>query len=107
MAQALITKYVNPTAKRASRIKVTGGINSALYPFDASLSVEENHAVAAGHYVYEMNKMRGGDGREWFISAGGSMPNEDGYAFIIDLKPTPRPLAELEAEKPDGFRNPE
>jgi hypothetical protein len=85
MAQALITKYVNPTPKRASRIKVTGGINSAMYPFDASISVEENHAVAAGHYVYEMNKMRGGDGREWFIISGGSLPNEDGYAFIIEL----------------------
>lgn len=85
MAQAIITKYVNPTAKRGSRVKVTGGINSALYPFDASLSVEENHAVAAGHYVYEMNKIRGNDGREWSIISGGSLPNEDGYAFIIEL----------------------
>lgn len=86
MARALITKYVGPTDKRASRIKVTGGISSAMYPFDAAISVEENHAVATGHYLYEMNKMRGGDGQEWFIVAGGSMPNEDGYAFIIDLK---------------------
>jgi hypothetical protein len=86
MANALITKYVGPNGKRSSRIKVTGGINSAMYPFDSALSVEENHAVAVGHYVYEMNKMRGNDGREWVIIAGGSMPDENGYAFIIELK---------------------
>lgn len=85
MRKALITKYVKPTATRASRIKVTGGINSAMYPFDSALSVEENHAVAAGHYVYEMNKMRSGDGWGWSIVAGGSLPDEEGYAFIIEL----------------------
>lgn len=86
MAEALITKYIGPTGKRGSRIRVIGGINSAMYPFDASLSVEENHAVSAGHYLYEMNKQRGNDGREWEIIAGGSMPDCDGYAFIIELK---------------------
>lgn len=85
MKQALITKYIKPTATRASRIKVTGGINSAMYPFDSAYSVEENHAVAVGHYVYEMNKMRGGDGRAWVVKDGGTMPDCNGYAFIIEL----------------------
>ncbi|QYW06541.1 hypothetical protein uav_010 [Pseudomonas phage UAVern] len=85
MKQALLTSYVKATGKRGSRIKVTGGINSAMYPFDSAISVEENHAVAAGHYVYEMNKMRGGDGRVWTITDGGSTPDTNGYAFIITL----------------------
>jgi hypothetical protein len=85
MAQAIITKYVNPTAKRGSRVKVTGWMNSALYQWDASLSEEENHAVAAGHYVYELNKERAGD-YQWSIVSGGAMPDTSGYAFIIDLK---------------------
>lgn len=85
MAMAIITKYVNPTAKRGSRVKVQSWLNSTLYQWDETLSVEENHSVAAGHYVYELNKERSGD-RQWEIVSGGSMPDTSGYAFIIDLK---------------------
>lgn len=85
MAQAIITKFVGPTDKRASRVSVKGWITSAMYKWDESLSVEENHAVAAGHYVYELNKERAGD-FQWCIVSGGSMPDSSGYAFIIDLK---------------------
>lgn len=85
MAQAIITKFVGPTAKRGPRVSVKGWINSALYAWEEGLSVEENHAVAAGHYVYELNKERAGD-FQWCIVSGGSMPDSSGYAFIIDLK---------------------
>jgi hypothetical protein len=86
MAQTIITQFVNPTAKRGPRIKVKGWINSALYQWDEHISVEENHAVAAGHYVYELNKGRTGDDYQWQIVSGGDMPDSSGYAFIIDLK---------------------
>jgi hypothetical protein len=85
MKQALITSYVKATGKRGSRIKVKAVGHSVTYPFDAAISVEENHALAAGHYVYDMNKMRGGDGRVWTITDGGSTPDCEGYAFIITL----------------------
>lgn len=85
MAQAIITKFVGPTAKRGPRVKVTGWMNSALYQWDESLSIEENHSIAVGHYVYELNKERGGD-YQWSIISGGGMPDVSGYAFIIELK---------------------
>ncbi|WYV99616.1 hypothetical protein Kassivere_00107 [Pseudomonas phage vB_PpuM-Kassivere] len=85
MAHAIITKFVNPTASRSSRVKVTSFLNSAMYHWDAGLSVEENHAVAVGHYLYELNKERTGD-LKWAIVSGGEMPDTSGYAFIIDLK---------------------
>lgn len=85
MAMAIITKYVGPTGKRGSRVKVTSWLNSANYQWDEATSVEENHSVAAAHYIYELNKERSGD-RQWEIVSGGSMPDTSGYAFIIDLK---------------------
>lgn len=84
-AQAIITKFVNPTPKRGPRVKVSGWINSALYQWDERLSLEENHSVAVGHYVYELNKERAGDWK-WSIISGGVMPDSSGYAFIIELK---------------------
>ncbi len=84
MAQVITTKFVAPTNTRGARIKVTGWINSATYPWDHNLSVEENHAVAVGHYVYELNKERQGD-FQWAITGGGSMPDGKGYGFVIDL----------------------
>lgn len=85
MAQALITKFVAPTDKRGPRVSVKGWINSALYQWDEALSVEENHSIAAAHYVYELNKERAGD-YQWSIISGGSMPDSSGYAFIIGLQ---------------------
>lgn len=84
MAQALITKFVGPTNTKGARIQVKGWINAAYYAWDHALSVEENHAVAVGHYVYELNKERAGD-YQWSIISGGSMPDSSGYAFIIGL----------------------
>lgn len=83
--RTLITKFAGPTNTKSSRVHVKGWLNSAYHPWDYALSVEENHAVAVGHYVYELNKERAGD-MQWFIVAGGSMPDESGYAFIIDLQ---------------------
>lgn len=85
MAKALVTKFVGPTNTKGPRIKVNGWMNSATYAWDHALSVEENHAVAVGHYVYELNKERSGE-YQWAIIGGGATPDESGYAFIIDLQ---------------------
>lgn len=82
--RALITKFVGPTNTKGSRIQVKGWMNSAYYAWDHSLSVEENHAIAAGHYVFDLNKGRDGD-YKWSIVSGGAMPDASGYAFIIGL----------------------
>lgn len=83
--QALITKFLAPTNTKGSRVKVTGWLNSAIYAWDYSLSVEENHANAARHYVYELNKERQGD-FQWSVVGGGRMPDDSGYAFLIELE---------------------
>lgn len=82
--QTIITKYAGPTNTKGSRTKVKGWINSAFYPWDYSLSVKENHASACAQYVYELNKERQGD-TNWEIVASGTMPDESGYSFIINL----------------------
>lgn len=82
--RTLITSFVGPTNTKGSRVKVKGWVNSAFYPWDYALSVTENHALAVGHYIYELNKERDGE-YQWQVVACGSMPDESGYAFIINL----------------------
>lgn len=85
MAMAIITRYMNATAKRGSRIKVQGWLKSKLYQWDEALSVEENHAMAVAHFVYELNKERSTSQSQWSIVQCGQMPDTSGYAYIIQL----------------------
>lgn len=85
MAQAVITKYIGPTDKRGSRVSVKSWMGSKLVPWDNSIGSEENHALAVGVHLMELNKKREGDDLEFRIVSGGGMPDSSGYAFIIDL----------------------
>jgi hypothetical protein len=86
MAQAIITKFVGPTDKRASRVSVKGWMGNKLVLWDSSVGSEENHALAAAFYIFELNKKRDPtDDFEFRVVSGGGMPDSSGYAFIIDL----------------------
>lgn len=87
MAQVITTKYVGPTDKRGSRVVVNSWRGRKTYGWDNALSSDENHAVAAGHFVAMINKGYAEVSSlvEWAIVGGGSMPDGKGYGFVIDL----------------------
>lgn len=80
MAQAIITKFVNPTAARAPRVKATGWNGSVTITWSDDLGVYGNHRAAAEELI---NKFNAKAGVEFEILTGGELPDESGYAFII------------------------
>lgn len=80
MAQAIITKFVNPTAARAPRVKATGWNGSVTITWRDDLGVYGNHRAAAEELI---NKFNAKAGVEFEILTGGELPDESGYAFII------------------------
>jgi hypothetical protein len=85
MAQAIITKWVSPTDTKAQRIKVMGWMGNKMVEWCNNVDVSDNHALAVGEYLLWLNKDRDLESLEWRIVSGGSMPDNSGYAFIIDL----------------------
>lgn len=111
MAQVITTKYVGPTNARGSRVIVNSWQGRKTYGWDSALNSEENHALAAAHFVFQLNKDREEnelDFCKWDIISGGGMPDGCGYGFVIDLVRAPRlqTLDEMEAENPLVFANP-
>lgn len=83
MRQAIITKYVGPTDTRGSRIRCTANAGSRTFDWDHALDPEDNHRVAALSYASELG---------WLARNsihGGSMPNSEGYAFVLVEKVRP------------------
>lgn len=80
MAQAIITKFVNPTAARAPRVKATGWNGSVTITWRDDLGVYGNHRAAAEELI---NKFNAKAGVEFEILTGGELPDQSGYAFII------------------------
>lgn len=80
MAQAIITKFVNPTAARAPRVKATGWNGSVTITWRDDLGVYGNHRAAAEELI---NKFNAKAGVEFEILTGGELPDESGYAFIV------------------------
>ena len=80
MAQAIITKFVNPTAARAPRVKATGWNGSVTITWRDDLGVYGNHRAAAEELVKKFNAKAG---VEFEILAGGELPDQSGYAFIV------------------------
>lgn len=80
MAQAIITKFVNPTASRAPRVKATGWNGSVTITWRDDLGVYGNHRAAAEELI---NKFNAKAGVEFEILAGGELPDQSGYAFIV------------------------
>lgn len=80
MAQAIITKFVNPTAARAPRVKATGWNGSVTITWRDDLGVYGNHRAAAEELI---NKFNAKAGVEFEILTGGELPDQSGYAFIV------------------------
>lgn len=80
MAQAIITKFVNPTAARAPRVKATGWNGSVTITWRDDLGVYGNHRAAAEELIRKFNAKAG---VEFEILTGGELPDESGYAFIV------------------------
>lgn len=80
MAQAIITKFVNPTAARAPRVKATGWNGSVTITWRDDLGVYGNHRAAAEELI---NKFNDKAGVEFEIISHGELPDKSGYAFIV------------------------
>ncbi|QBQ81009.1 hypothetical protein HdSG1_00091 [Escherichia phage vB_EcoS_HdSG1] len=80
MAQAIITKFVNPTATRNPRVKATGWNGSLTITWRDDLGVYGNHRAAAEELIKKFNARAG---VEFEIVAGGELPDQSGYAFIV------------------------
>lgn len=80
MAQAIITKFVNPTATRDPRVKATGWNGSLTITWRDDLGVYGNHRAAAEELIKKFNAKAG---VEFEILTGGELPDQSGYAFIV------------------------
>lgn len=80
MAQAIITKFMNPTATRDPRVKATGWNGSLTITWRDDLGVYGNHRAAAEELVKKFNAKAG---VEFEILTGGELPDQSGYAFIV------------------------
>lgn len=80
MAQAIITKFVNPTAARAPHVKATGWNGSVTITWRDDLGVYGNHRAAAEELIKKFNAKAG---VEFEILTGGELPDQSGYAFIV------------------------
>lgn len=80
MAQAIITKFMNPTATRDPRVKATGWNGSLTITWRDDLGVYGNHRTAAEELVKKFNVKVG---VEFEILIGGELPDQSGYAFIV------------------------
>lgn len=73
MRQAILTRFLGPTDRRASRVKASAEAGSRTIAWDHRLGIEENHARAA-----EMLALKLGWSGTWH---GGGMPGS-GYCFV-------------------------
>lgn len=80
MAQAIITKFMNPTVTRDPRVKATGWNGSVTITWRDDLGVYGNHRAAAEELIKKFNAKAG---VEFEILTGGELPDQSGYAFIV------------------------
>lgn len=78
MTQAIQTKFLGPTNTRGSRIRAWCEAKSIVVAWDHSLNQQDNHAAAA-RAVYEAMGWCGDGFTAWY---GGSLPGDQGYAFV-------------------------
>jgi hypothetical protein len=73
--QAIVTKYLNPTDTKGSRIKATCDAGSVTIPYPHELSGIAVHEAAVAALLAKLEWETG----EW---VGGSLPNQAGYVFV-------------------------
>ena len=80
MAQAIITKFLAPTMSRGDRVKATSWNGSVTITWSYQLDTYGNHRAAAEELIKKLNAKAG---VEFEILAGGELPDQSGYSFII------------------------
>jgi hypothetical protein len=76
MRQAIVTKYLEVTNSKPSRVKATAEAGSVTLSWDNALNTDGNHAKAAATLANKFG-WRG----NW---RGGAIPGNSGFAFIWD-----------------------
>lgn len=88
--QTIVTKYAGPTNTKGSRVIAKCWIKSKTFEWQYAGNAEENHKRAAVKLVELLNddrKKAEHDDYVWKVIASGSMPDNSGNAYIIDLMP--------------------
>lgn len=80
MYQAITTRFLRPTSFRGARVRAKAAATTIIVSWDYSLNEPENHTVAAK----QLAELMGWAG----LWVGGSLPSEDGYAFVTRLNNT-------------------
>lgn len=80
MAQTILTRFHGPTNTRGSLVtaKCWGGKKTV--PYNYKLNADANHKAAADALITDLKERTGID---WTIVAYGCVPDDTGYAFII------------------------
>lgn len=86
--QIITTEYKGPTNSTGSRIRVRSWLKSATTPYNHALNTLENHREAAQQLANRLNDDRLSKGNDlmWSIVAGGELPCNKGYGFVIELQ---------------------
>ncbi|AKA60938.1 hypothetical protein [Enterobacteria phage JenP1] len=80
MAQAIITKFLAATNTLGPRVVAKSWNSKVTVGWDYRLDIIGNHRAAAEELIKKLNAKAG---VEFEILAGGELPDQSGYAFII------------------------
>lgn len=78
--QTIITKFAGATNTRGSRIVAKCWNGKKTVSYEYSLNADANHKAAADALIADLKERTG---IEWKIVAVGCLPDDTGYAFII------------------------
>lgn len=78
--QTITTKFLGATNTRGNRIIAKSWNGKTTVSWDYRLEVRGNHEAAANALIADIKERTG---IEWNIVAVGSLPDDSGYAFII------------------------
>ncbi len=76
MKQAILTKYLGPTATRGARVKAWCFGGQRIVTWDYSMSSEANHHYASEQLGLKLNW------REFSTRMCGALPDGSGYCFV-------------------------
>ena len=86
--QVILTKYLPVTNSRGSRIKAKCWRDSVTIPFPYELNCMDRHQLAAQTLAEKLTASMSDDNYRskghWVIVAGGVLPDDTGYAFLIE-----------------------
>lgn len=80
--QAIVTKYIGPSATKESRIKATAAAGSRTVPYDHALNRDENHRAAAVHLTVKLGW------NDYGNLVQGGLPDSTGDVFVFEPRST-------------------